>query len=77
MRNASYAQIFVMAAIVATLFLPILAGLAWVACALIDASFASLVTFGERLSAPAGLSAWWAIAFLPAYSYAMFMLRGD
>ena len=66
-----------MAAIVATLFLPILAGLAWVACALIDASFVSLVTFGGRLSAPAGLSAWWAIAFLPAFSYAMFMLRGD
>lgn len=75
MRNATYAQILVMAAIVATLFLAPAAGLAWVACAALDASFPSLVTFGERLSAPAGVSAWWAVAFLPSFAYAALMLR--
>jgi len=74
MRNVTYAQILVMAAIVATLFLVPAAGLVWMACALLGASFESVVTLGNSLSAPAGVSAWWAIAFVPAFGYAAFML---
>ena len=75
MKHASLAQLFVMAAIVTTLFLVPAAGLAWLACAVLDVSFESLVTFGDALSAPAGVSAWWAIFFLPAFAYAAFMLK--
>jgi hypothetical protein len=75
MRNVTYTQIFVMAAIVATLFLVPAAGLVWAGCALLGASFESVVTLGNVVSAPAGVSAWWAIAFVPAFAYATFMLR--
>jgi len=75
MRNATYPQIFVMAAIVATLFLVPAAGLVWGACALMGVSFESVVTLGNTLSAPAGLSAWWVLSFVAAFAYAAFMLR--
>jgi len=75
MKHASLAQLFIMAAIVATLSLPPAAGLAWLACSVLGFSFEALVTFGDRLSAPVGVSAWWAIVFLPAFAYAAFMLK--
>ena len=74
MKNATYGQIFVMAAIVATLFLVPAAGLVWAGCALLGASFESVITLGNSVSAPAGVSAWCAIAFVPAFAYAAFML---
>jgi len=75
MQHASLAQVLVMAAIVATLFLPPAAGLVWLGCALLDAPFESLVTFGHALPAPAGAFAWWGIAFLPALVYAGVMRK--
>lgn len=75
MRNVTYVQVLVMAAIVATLFLLPAAGLVWLGCALLDAPFESLVTFGHALPAPAGAFAWWGIAFLPALAYAGFMRK--
>lgn len=75
MTNATYAQILVMAAIVATLFLAPAAGLVWAGCALLGMSFESLVTFGGSLNAPAGMLAWWALSFVAAFAYAAFMLR--
>jgi len=75
MRNVTYAQILVMAAIVATLFLAPAAGLVWVACALLGMSFEALVTFGGSLNAPAGMAAWWALSFIAASAYAALMLR--
>ena len=75
MQHASFAQILVMAAIVATLFLAPAAGLVWVGCALLGMSFESLVTFGGSLNAPAGMSAWWALSFVAALAYAAFMVR--
>ncbi|MGQ0547519.1 MAG: hypothetical protein ACT4P3_19680 [Betaproteobacteria bacterium] len=73
MRNASYVQVFVMAAIVATLFLPPLAGIAWLVSLFAGFSFASLLTFGERVGEVAGLGAWWGIFFLAAIAYAASM----
>ena len=75
MQRASFPQILVMAAIVATLFLAPAAGLVWVACALLGMSFESLVTFGGSLDAPAGMAAWWALSFMAAFAYAALMLR--
>ena len=67
----------VLAAVVATMLLPPLAGLAWLACALLGASFGSLVTFGGAIGAPAGVAAWWAILFAPALAYAILMRHGQ
>jgi len=75
MRNASYAQVLVMAAIVATLFLPPLAGIAWLLSLLAGFSFQSIVTFGERVGEPVGLGVWWAIFFLAAIVYAAGMRK--
>jgi hypothetical protein len=58
------------------MLLPPLAGLAWLACALLDASFGSLVTFGGAVGAPAGVAAWWAILFVPALAYALVIRHG-
>jgi hypothetical protein len=77
MQQASLAQIFVMAAIVTTLFLPPAAGLVWLGCALAGASFESLATFGGALPGPAAVLAWWSIVFLPALGYAGFMLKAE
>ena len=73
MKHASVAQLFVMTAIVTTLFLPPAAGLAWLGCALLGVPFESLVTLGGALNAPSGVLAWWAIFFLPAFGYAVSM----
>jgi hypothetical protein len=62
----------VMAAIVATLCFPVAAGLALLACALLDLPIHALVTFGETFNAFAGLSLWWAIGLVPAFGYAAF-----
>ncbi len=75
MRNASLTQVFVLAAIVATLFLVPAAGLVWGACAVLGLSFESVVTLGNTVNGPAGLSAWWALSFVAAFAYAAFMLR--
>jgi hypothetical protein len=75
LKPVTLAQVLVMAAIVATLFLVPAAGLVWVGCALLGISFESVVTLGNIVSAPAGLSAWWTISFVPAFAYAAFMLR--
>lgn len=66
----------VMAAIVATLFLPPLAGIAWLACTLVGTSFASLVTFGGALGEPAGIAAWWGLLFVPALVYTLLIRQG-
>lgn len=75
MQHASFMQLMLMAAIVATLLLPPAGGLVWLACAFLDASFGSLLTFGQRLPSPAGVLVWWAIAFVPALAYAGFIKR--
>jgi hypothetical protein len=73
MRNASYAQVFVMAAIVATLFLPLVAGAAWLVLLLAGFPFSALLTFGERVPAVMGLLAWWATLFVLSIAYAASM----
>jgi hypothetical protein len=73
MRNASYAQVFVMAAIVATLLLAPAAGIAWLVSSLAGFPFSALLTFGERMAAVTGLLAWWAILFVLAVAYAASM----
>ena len=50
----------VMAGIVATLMLPPLAGLAWLACLLLRVPFEWVVTFGGALEPLPGVLAWWA-----------------
>ena len=77
MQHASLAQIFVMAAIVATLFLPPAAGIVWLGCALAGASFESLATFGGALPGPAAVLAWWSIVFVPALAYAGLILKAE
>lgn len=69
MKPVPLAQLFLMTAIVTTMLLPPLAGLAWLGCTLLGAPFEPLVTFGGALKAPVGVSAWWAIVFLPALGY--------
>ena len=66
-----------LAAIVATMLLPPLAGLAWLGCALLGGSFGGLVTFGGALVAPAGVAAWWLILFVPALAYAILIRQGQ
>ena len=49
---------------------PPLGALADVLCYLVfDLSLHALITFGDRLSGPLGLLAWWALAWLPAVIY--------
>jgi len=75
MRDSSYAQVFVMAAIVATMLLPPVAGIAWLVALLADLPFPSLVTFGDRVGAAGGVVAWWAIFFAMAIVYAAGMRK--
>jgi hypothetical protein len=73
--DAPYAQVFVMAAIVATMLLPPAAGIAWVATLVLGVPFPLIVTFGERIGAVAGLAAWWGIFFAAALVYAAVMRK--
>lgn len=70
MSDASYSQVLVMAAIVATLLLVPAAGIAWLVSMLLGLPFASLVTFGASVGALTGLFAWWGIFFVLAVVYA-------
>jgi hypothetical protein len=68
----------VMALIVATmLFLPASGLLALVAFLVSDVSPRSFVTFGDALSAPIGLVAWWALTLIPSSVYAVIMRHED
>jgi hypothetical protein len=64
----------VMACIVATLaLLPVGGLLALVSLLAFDISLHAFVTFGDRLSAPVGLVAWWVLVLIPASVYAVIM----
>jgi hypothetical protein len=59
-----------LAGLVATLlFLPLGALLALLCYLIFDVSLHAFVTFGDRLSEPFGLVAWWVIAWLLARAY--------
>ncbi len=65
----------VMAAIVTTMLCgPVGALLALFSFAVLGISFHSFLTFGDRLNAVGGLFAWWALAFVPAFGYAVFAM---
>jgi hypothetical protein len=64
-----------MAAIVATLALPVAGFFAWIASLVFGFSFYGLVTFGGTLSGPLGLLAWWAACLIPSWIYAGICLR--
>ena len=67
-----------MACIVATLaLLPIGGLLAVVSILVFDISLHGFVTFGERLSAPVGVLAWWALVLIPSSVYAVIIRDGD
>jgi hypothetical protein len=70
MANASYAQLFVMAAIVATLFLAPVAGMVWLVSLMIGVPFELLVTVGGRFGHLTGLALWWSTLFVGALVYA-------
>jgi hypothetical protein len=71
----SIRQIAVMAAIVTTLLcVPVGALLAFLSAVLLGVSVHSFVTFGERFNAVGGLFVWWAVAFVPAFGYALFAM---
>ncbi|MGH8740918.1 MAG: hypothetical protein ACREUN_08400 [Burkholderiales bacterium] len=59
-----------MAAIVTTLCFPVAAALALLGCAALGVPIHACVTFGDTFNAPAGVSVWWVIGFLPALAYA-------
>jgi hypothetical protein len=68
----------VMAAIVATLAcVPMAVVLVLFSLGIPDVSIRSLVTFGGRFNAFVGVVAWWAIAFVPALTYAGFTMPTD
>ena len=74
-RLRSIRQMAVMAAIVTTMLcVPVGALLALLSVALLGISVHSFVTFGERLNAVGGLFVWWALAFVPAFGYAVFAM---
>ena len=63
-----------MAAIVATLWFPVVALIAVGASTVLDFPIRLVVTFGDRLHGAAGLLLWWLIVFVPALAYsAVFM----
>ncbi len=71
----SIRQTAVMAAIVTTMLcVPVGALLALLSVTLLGISVHSFVTFGERLNAVGGLFVWWALAFVPAFGYAVFAM---
>ena len=66
---SAIARLCVMAAIVATLWLPPAALLAGLCGALFDFPFRLVATFGDRVHALVGVLLWWLIVFLPALAY--------
>lgn len=64
----------VMAAIVATLWFPPGAAIAWLCSALLGFPIRFFVTFGDRVHAVAGVVLWWLIVFLPALVYSAVFL---
>ena len=68
-------QIFVMAAIVATLLcLPLGAMLAAFSYAVLDIPFQTFLTFAGAFNRSVGLLAWWMLFFVPALAYAAYVL---
>jgi hypothetical protein len=63
----------VMAAIVATLLYPPVAIVLALLLGLSGVPFAALVTFGGAVGTPAGMLAWWLVAFVLALAYAAFV----
>jgi hypothetical protein len=73
-HRSSIGRLCVMAAIVATICIPVGALLAGLASVLLDFPLRVALTFGERIHAAAGLVLWWLILYLPALVYsAVFM----
>ena len=74
-RNTTWSQVTVMAAIVATLMcLPVGALLALFGFAVLGVSFHAFLTFGGALNGFQGLLAWWTLAFFAALPYAAYVL---
>ena len=70
----SLKQMAVMAAVVTTmLFWPIGALLALACFLVLGIPVESLVTLGHTFYAWAGLLVWWAIGYLPAFAYSVYM----
>ena len=67
---SSVGRLCVMAAVVATMWFPLGAVLAVLASVLLDFPMRSLLTFGDRMHAAAGLVLWWLIVCLAALPYA-------
>lgn len=73
-HHSSIARLCVMAAVVATIAFPVGALIAGLASVLLDFPMLTLVTFGDRIHAAAGLASWWLILCVPALAYsAVFM----
>lgn len=71
-------QLVAVVGIVATLFFVPLGALLTLLCVLFfDLRLQSIVTFGGRFSAPAGLVAWWMLAWLPAAVYVAITTRSS
>ena len=62
-------------AILATLFMPVVALLAAVCVVAFGVSPHTVVTFGDTFNEPVGLLAWWTAFLPPAFAYAVFCLR--
>lgn len=67
---SSIGRLCVIAAVVATTWLPLVALVAGLAIVLLDVPILTLMTFGGRIHAAAGLLLWWLIVCLPALAYA-------
>jgi hypothetical protein len=71
----SLPQMLVIAGIVTTaLFVPIVAVLALLAFTLFGVSLRSFVTFGHTLTILEGVLVWWAVVYLPAMAYSVFVM---
>ena len=71
----SLPQMFVMATVVASLFLIPVAGVLALACFFFfGISIRGFVTFGESLPAPEGLVAWWLLMLVPALVYSAYVM---
>jgi hypothetical protein len=66
---SSLGRLCVMAAVVATICIPVAVLIAGLASVLLDFPVRILVTFGDRIHAALGLLLWWLIVCLPALAY--------